>query len=436
MDMAGGIEHMTVRQYFWALPFLLISAAFVCGCLSKQESAQADCVVQMHQTEPEKNLTGIERTALANNRFALDLYRELARKGNNVFFSPWSLSSALAMTYEGARGSTSEEMRSVFYFSDNDSLRRESFSALDRRINANDSGYTLSTANALWVDSGLSLLDNYEALVHDTYLARADNLDFRTAPEEARQTINHWVKQKTAGKIVDLIPVGHVDSLTRLVLTNAIYFNGTWRKTFDPSLTRDEDFFTEDGRAVKVPMMRQDDDETRFNYLETGGLQVLEMPYAGGRLSVMILLPHDQDIASLERSLSSEDLDRWRDSLEERRVDVYLPRFKLKANYFLAEILADLGMPTAFSNMADFTGISPDRPLFISQVIHQAYVDVNEQGTEAAAATAVEMAECIGAVEEPEIPIFRADHPFLFLIVDDETGCILFLGRLSDPSQE
>jgi len=419
-----------------ALLFLLISTAFLCGCLSKPESAEADSVVQMHQMYPEKNLTGIELTALANNRFALNLYRELAGEGNNVFFSPWSLNSALAMTYEGARGNTSDEMRSVLYFSENDSFRRESFSTLDRRINANDSGYTLSTANALWVDSGLSLLDDYEALVKDTYQAQADNLDFRAAPEKARQTINHWVEQKTAGKIVDLIPAGHVDSLTRLVLTNAIYFNGTWMRTFDPSLTVDEDFLTEDGRAVKVPMMRQDDDETWFNYLEIGGLQVLEMPYAGGRLSVMILLPHDQDIASLERSLSSEDLDRWRDSLEERRVDVYLPRFKLKANYFLAEILADLGMPTAFSNMADFTGISPDRPLFISQVIHQAYVDVNEQGTEAAAATAVEMAEAAAGAEEPEIPVFRADHPFLFLIVDDETGCILFLGRVSDPNLE
>jgi len=419
-----------------ALLFLLISNVFVCGCLSKQESAQADSVVQMHQTEPEKNLTGIERTALANNRFALDLYRELAGEGNNVFFSPWSLSSALAMTYEGARGNTSDEMRSVLYFSENDSLRRESFSALDRKINANYSRYTLSTANALWVDGSFSLLDEYEMLVHDTYLARANNLDFRTAPEEARQTINHWVKQKTAGKIVDLIPAVHVDSLTRLVLTNAIYFNGIWMKTFDPSQTWDEGFFTEDGRAITVPMMRQDDDEAWFNYLETGGLQVLEMPYAGGRLSMMILLPHDQDIASLERSLSSEDLDRWRDSLEERRVDVYLPRFKLKSNYFLAESLADLGMPTAFSEMADFTGISPDRPLFISQVIHQAYVDVNEQGTEAAAATAVEMAEAAAGAEEPEIPVFRADHPFIFLIVDDETGCILFLGRVSDPKLE
>lgn len=427
---------MKARGLSWALLFLLISNAFVCGCLSKQESAEADSVVQMHQTDLEKNLTGIERTALANNRFALDLYRELAGEGDNVFFSPWSLSSALAMTYEGARGNTSDEMRSVLYFSENDSLRRESFSALDRKINANDSGYTLSTANALWVDGSFSLLDEYETLVHDTYQARANNLDFRAVPEVARQTINHWVEQKTAGKIVDLIPAGHVDSLTRLVLTNAIYFNGTWMKTFDPSQTRDEDFFTEDGRAVKVPMMRQDDEGAWFYYLETGGLQVLQMPYAGGRLSMMILLPHDQDIASLERTLSSEDLNQWRDSLEERRVDVYLPRFKLKANYFLPEILADLGMPTAFSEMADFTGISPDRPLFISQVIHQAYVDVNEQGTEAAAATAVITEASASGAEEPEIPVFRADHPFLILIADDETGCILFLGRVSDPSLE
>jgi serpin B len=370
-------------------------------------------------------------------------------------------------------------MASVLHLSENDSIRRESFSALDRRINANDSGYTLSTANALWVDGGFSLLEGYKTLVENTYHGRANNLDFRAAPEEARQTINDWVEQKTAGKITDLIPTDYVKSLTRLVLTNAIYFNGTWMKKFDQSLTMDEDFFTEDGRKVPVPMMRQANEKAWFNYLERRGLQVLEMPYAGGNLSMLILLPHDQDIASLERSLSSEELDQWRDSLVEQRVDVYMPRFKLKANYFLAEILSDLGMPTAFNNetadfsglspgrqlfinevihqayvdflaeilsdlgtptvfnneTADFSGSSPGRQLFISGVIHQAYVDVNEHGTEAAAATAVGMCDTSGGPWEPDVPVFRADHPFIFLILDDETGCILFLGRVSDPSK-
>lgn len=418
---------MTARRYTWALLWMLALSAFFCGCLSATEHPES-------RSDSQMDLMNIRETASANNCFALDIYRELAGEGENVFFSPWSLSSALTMTYEGARGNTAEEMASLLHLSGNDSIRRESFSALDRKINSNDSGYRLSTANALWVDDGFSLLDGYETLVENIYHGRANNLDFRAAPEEARQTINDWVEQKTAGKIKDLIPAGYVDSLTRLVLTNAIYFNGTWMNTFDQSLTMDEDFFTEDGRKVPVPMMRQADEGAWFNYLEGRGLQVLEMPYAGGNLSMLILLPHDQDITSLERSLSSEDLDQWRDNLEEQRVDVYMPRFKLKANYFLGEILADLGMPAAFSATADFSGISPGRQLFISEVIHQAYVDVNEQGTEAAAATAVCMAES-ASPEEPDVPVFRADHPFIFLILDDETGCILFLGRVSDPSK-
>ena len=419
---------MMRRPPSWVLPLLLLSSAVISGCLSMPESTKYASDVQMP-------LTDIGQTAVANNRFALDMYAQLASKDENLFFSPWSLNSALAMTSEGARGRTADEMHSVLHFSGNDSARRQAFSALDLRINANNSGYILSTANALWADRAFPLLGEYADLVNSYYHAKAVNVDFKGDPDDARKTINSWVEQRTAGKIKGLIPPGYVDSLTCLVLTNAIYFNGTWIKEFDRSLTRDEDFFTGEGKAVKVPMMRQLDEGSYFNYLETGDMQMLQMPYQGENLSLVILLPREQDIAPLERSLTVERLAQWRDGLQLRRVDVYIPKFKINANYFLAENFTNLGMPTAFAEMADFSGISPGRELFISEVIHQAYVDVNEEGTEAAAATAVCVAESASPLPEEKVMEFRADHPFLFLIQDRVTGCILFLGKVNDPGK-
>ncbi len=430
----------------WALLFLLVSSVLLCGCLSIPDETGSEAVVENHLTDAEEmkgveqitdagDMTDAKMIAIANNRFALDMYRDVAGRDENVFFSPWSLNSALAMTYEGARGKTADEMRSVLYFSGNDSLRRQSFSSLDRRINANDSGYVLSTANALWVDDDFPLEGDYEDVVIDYYHATAENLDFSGAPDGARQIINQWVEEKTAYKIEELVPPGYIVPLTRLVLTNAIYFNGTWVNQFDGSLTDDEDFFTADGGTVSVPMMRQLDEYVQFDYLETRDMQMLQMPYEGGKLSMTILLPKGHDLASLERLLSVEKLDQWRKDQEEgARVDVYIPKFKIRANYFLKDNLTNMGMPTSFTEMADFSGICPGRDLFIDEVIHQAYVNVNEAGTEAAAATEVGIAECPPGLLAEEVPVFRADHPFLFMIEDEETGCILFLGRVSDPS--
>lgn len=386
------------------------------------------------QSEPsvEVNMTDTKQIAIASNRFALDMYRELAGKDENLFISPWSLNTALAMTYEGARGKTAEEMRSVLHLSGDESVRRQSFSSLEKRFNASESGYILTSANALWVDNNFSLLDGYRDLIDSVYHARAMNLDFVGASDESRKIINTWVEQKTSQKIKDLIPPHYIDSLTCLVLTNAIYFKGTWVKEFNKSQTRDENFHTSDGRIVTVPMMMRLGKDAKFNYLETEDMQILQMPYRGENLSMMILLPKEHDLTRLESSLSVEKLAQWRKGLELRHIDVYLPKFKIDAKYFLAENLQNLGMPTAFAN-ADFSGINAGGGLFISAVIHQAYVDVNEEGTEAAAATAVIMSRSI--MMGPRTPVFRADHPFIFMIQDEETGCILFLGRLSDPGK-
>jgi serpin B len=407
-----------------ALISLLVTSVFLCGCFSAPEDQKPESSVQMH-------LTDIEQTAIASNRFAVDMYRELAGKDENVFFSPWSLNTALAMTYEGARGKTAEEMRSVLHFSGNESARRQSFSSLDRRINANESGYTLSTASALWVDSNFSLLDDYANLVDHDYHAKTMNLNFKVASDDARRTINSWVEQKTSHKIKELIPPGNIDPSTRLILTNAVYFKGKWANEFDRIQTWDEKFITGDGRTVMVPMMRQLDEDIQFDYLETEDMQMLQMPYLGENLSLVILLPKERAISQVESSLNGEKLAQWRKRLELQHVDVYIPKFKIDASYILAENLTNLGMSNAFASRADFSGISARRELFISEVVHQAYVAVNEDGTEAAAATAVTTETAIP--QGPKTPVFRADHPFIFMIQDNETGCILFLGRVSDP---
>ena len=419
---------MTSRLFSWALHFLLISSVFFCGCLSDTERDGSGSNIQMHLTE-------IEQTAIDNNRFALDMYRELAGKEENVFFSPWSLNSALSMTYEGARDETAEEIRSVLHFSENVTLEGSYLSALDKRINDNNLGFILSTANAIWVDKDISLIKEYADVVEGYYHSKADNVDFKDTPDDARQTINTWVEQKTADKIKDLIPPNYVDHLTRLVLTNAIYFKGAWVKEFDRTKTWNDIFITGDGRTVTVPMMKRLDEEARFNYLEKRDMQMLQMQYKGENISLLILLPKEHDIVPLEKSLTVDKLDQWKRDLKEQRVDVYIPKFKINANYFLAKNLTKMGMPTAFAEMADLSGISTGKGLFISEVIHQAFIDVDEKGTEAAAATAVLTKEGLSQDTDQMAPIFRADHPFLFLIEDKETNCILFMGKFSDPSK-
>ncbi len=369
----------------------------------------------------------------ANNQFALDLYSKYKSEEGNVFFSPYSITTALAMTYEGANGQTAEEMRSVFYFPEDDNERRLGYADFYNEINKKDKEYKLSTANALWAQEDYQFLDDYFDVVEEYYGGKVTNLDFMKKAEESRIVINDWVEDKTNDKIKDLIPKGAIDPMTRLVLTNAIYFKGEWARQFNEDHTRDQDFKVALDNVIKVPMMQSTDDEAEFNYAESNDLQILELPYSGEDLSMLIFLPKDDDIKTFEDSITVEQLTKWKNDLREQRVDVFIPRFKFETKYFMADTLKEMGMPTAFSGAADFSGMTGKRDLFISAVIHQAFVEVNEEGTEAAAATAVIMKEL--AIAEPEpIPTFRADHPFVFMIQEKETGSILFMGRVSDPS--
>lgn len=369
----------------------------------------------------------------ANNQFAFDLYSKYSSEEGNIFFSPYSISSALAMTYEGARGQTADEIQSVFYFPE-DTIRQEGYASLNQEINKKNKEYELNMANALWAENDFEFLDSYFDLINKYYDGKVTNLDFKSNAEKSRLTINRWIEEKTKNKIKDLIPSGSIDSLTRLILTNAIYFKGEWVKQFNEEDTRDLDFRLDSDEIVKIPIMKRIDDEAIFNYMENNKLQMLEMPYSGEELSMLLLLPKDGDIESLGTNI--EDLDNWKNKLEEQRVNIYIPRFKFETKYFMNNTLSEIGMPLAFSNSADFSGMTGIKDLIISQVIHQAFVEVNEEGTEAAAATAVIMSlGSVGPSIGHKIPVFRADHPFIFIIQQKNSGNILFMGRVSDPRE-
>ena len=373
---------------------------------------------------------GVQGAANSNNRFAFDLYSELNKGSGNIFVSPWSISTALAMAYEGARGETAEQMRKVFYFNPDDADRRASFASMHNILNPENPDYLLSTANALWVQESYPLLEEYKETVRNYYAGESTNVDFEGATEESRKTINSWVEEQTNDKIKDLFPAGSLDASTRLVLTNAIYFKGTWVKQFDKGDTRDMPFRVKQEGEVQVPMMSRTDREAEFGYLETDELRVLEMLYEGDDLSMLVLLPRADDISPLENSLSATQLEGWRNQLLEQRVDAYIPKFTFETKYFMSNTLSEMGMPLAFSEAADLSGMDGTTKLFIQAVIHQAFVDVNEEGTEAAAATGVSVAQ---ESMPPPVPVFRADHPFIFIIQERETGNILFLGKVVNP---
>jgi len=274
-------------------------------------------------------------------------------------------------------------------------------------------------------------LDEYTSLIEQYYAGKITNLDFKKEAEKSRKIINNWVEDQTNNQIKDLIPPRVLNPRTRLVLTNAIYFKGTWLKQFDKKNTKEQDFRISPGDTVKVPMMSLTGEETEFNYAKTEELQILELPYDGEELSMLILLPKEDDLNPLEKSLDAEKLIEWKNMLRKQEIDVYMPKFTFETKYLLPETLKAMGMPTAFSMAADFSGMDGTRKLFISNVIHQAFVEVNEEGTEAAAATAVVM-EITSVGSDPR-NMFRADHPFIFIIQQKDSGNILFLGRVTNP---
>ena len=370
-----------------------------------------------------------QEVVAGNTAFATDLYAKLKNEKGNLFFSPYSISTALAMTLAGARGNTAQQMTNVLHFAVPQDRIHPAFAGLEAELNAiqRKGKVQLSVANSLWPQKGDPFLPEYVGLLKRYYGTSVTPLDYVRASETARNTINDWVEKKTNRKITDLIKPGILDSLTRLVLANAIYFKGNWVSQFDPKETTDRRFHVAPDKDTKCQSMSR---EGTYAYAETPDMQVLELPYAGGDLSMIVLLPRKTDgISVLEGELTAAKLAKWMKALREREVMVLLPKFKLTCEFGLKKTLTAMGMTDAFNDKADFSGMDGTHFLFISAVVHKAFVDVNEEGTEAAAATAVEETQGI-----PMMPVFRADHPFVFLIRDKHNGSILFLGRVTDPN--
>jgi serpin B len=367
----------------------------------------------------------------ASNSFALNLYSQFRDGDANMFFSPLSISNVGAMLYEGAHNNTADQILDVFGFPKGNKERRSFFAELHQRLNASGRPYTLRTANALWAEKTYRFLKEYVDTIKNYYGGEARNIDFVNDTEGSTNLINDWVDSKTEHRITDMFGPGSLNKLTRLILTNAIYFKGDWARQFDKSYTNDENFYVKPDKAVKVPMMNMLSDSFYFRYAEDERMQVLEMPYKGNDLSMLVFLPKKNDLRGMEESIDSKKLMDLRRRMHGQKVNIWMPKFELKTSYNLNSTLKDMGMSLPFGISADFSGMDGTHDLYVDQMKHNAFVRVDEEGTEAAAATGATM--LLRAVMEPQPKIFRADHPFMFTINECYSGNILFMGRVINP---
>ncbi|HUT36846.1 MAG TPA: serpin family protein [Planctomycetota bacterium] len=402
-----------------------LALAFGALCLT------LSCSATQEKAPPEAEMPLQEK---GEHAFALNLYAKLRKPGENLFFSPFSITTALAMTYAGARGNTAAQMAQACAFDLPPERLHAHFAALIADLTSKErkagTYYEFLVANALWGQQGFGFRKKFLDLVQASYGGGLRQVDF-AQPEASRQTINRWAAEQTGGKITGLIPGGVLSRDTVLVLTNAMYFKGKWAFPFNGPSTRDEPFTLLNGEKVSVPMMHQVQ-EISCKYTAGEDCQVLELPYKGREVAMVILLPKEADgLPAVEKSLTGNNMPKRLSALAPREVDVSLPRFTITRDFRLDETLKFLGMTDAFApGAADFTGMRAEGGIWIDAVLHKAFVEVNEVGTEAAAATAVEIMKS-EPMEQP--PIFRADHPFLFLIRDTKSGTVLFMGRVMNP---
>jgi len=384
----------------------------------------------------------VKSTVDGNTAFALNLYQTLKDRPGNLFFSPYSISTALAITYAGARGQTESEMAKVFHFNFAATNPPVAFAALDARMNRIQrwSRITLTTANSLWCQQDYRFTDPFLDLIHKFYRADARQVDFKHSATVAAREINGWVERETKGKLKDVIEPGQITELTRLVLCNAIYFKGKWQHQFEVSDTKPGAFHITTNETVTVPMMSQ---KAHFKLARSddSSVELVELPYSGTDLSMIILLPQVEylppdveqpGLPDLESKLTADNLRAWLTKLDQANLHetwVALPRFTTTQSFELAKELKSLGMPSAFNENADFSGMDGTTNLFVSDVIHKAFVEVNEAGTEATATTWVRVASRSMSGR------FIVDHPFIFLIRENGSGSILFIGRIVDPTK-
>ena len=386
---------------------------------------------------PQASAQDLDTLVLGNNAFAFDLYRALSEGEGNLFFSPFSVSQALAMTLAGARGETERQMRNTLHYELTQDRLHPTFNALDRELTSRGKGlegeenqfFRLNIANAIWGQQGYEFLPTFVDALAEHYGAGLRPLDFAGAPEDSRIRINDWVFDETEGKIEDLLQPGKVHRLTRLVLTNAIYFNASWSWPFDKRLTEERPFRLAGGETIMAPMMSETSDDF-YGFAESKGYQAVDVPYSLGEMSMTILLPDEGTFQEFEDSLNAEVLTRILDDIEIDYITLTMPLFEFESEFSLGETLARMGMPDAFGAHADFSGMTGNRGLSISKVVHKAFVSVDEKGTEAAAATGVMM--MLSLPGKDPIPV-TVDRPFIFFIRDTATGTVLFLGRVMNP---
>ena len=366
----------------------------------------------------------------ASTDFAINLYKNIVqqKENENLFFSPFSINTAIGMTYAGANAETKSQIASVFGYPLNDKNLHKQLGSLQNQLNQlNSKGIEISVANQLWADKEYKFRCRYTRGVKRAYKAPVKRVPFRVTPDECRLEINSWVEGETKNKIKNLLPEGSITDMTALVLTNAIYFKGQWNSKFDEKNTADGFFITPSKEKVECRMMNA---QQKYNLYQGNNIQLLELPYAGKEFSMLVLLPNQEvTLAEVEKELSAEKLNGYIDLLAESDVMVSLPKFKFEAEYKLKPFLSQMGMPIAFTDKADFTRMSKKPDLKIDEVYHKAFVEVSEEGTEAAAATAVVVVRKSFSVPTK----FEANRPFLFLIRENETGNILFMGRVVNP---
>jgi len=437
-----------VQQKIMRVLVIMVMLAAGCVGLSRTPAAGSDQMVKSKLTriaDPQIPPNEQSTLAAANRAFSADLYQKLRLQDGNLFFSPYSISLALAMTYAGARGDTAAQMAEALHFNLPPERLHQAFNALDQYlaglggpttppqptpVDSNGQVFQLSIANAVWGQQGHSFLPAYLDLLAQNYGAGLRLADFAGSAEASRQAINNWVSQQTKDKIKDLFPQGSIDSSTRLALVNAIYFKASWQYAFFETGTQDGVFHLQDGSTVTVPMMSSNEAAT---YYEKGSdFQAVGLPYLGGKTMMVVVLPDEGKLAQFETGLDAAKLDSILNGLEGSHVDLTLPKFQLEASFAMPDTLKAMGMVDAFDGgKADFSGMDGQHDLFISTVVHKAFVSVDEKGTEAAAATGVAMAE--SAMINP--PTIKVDHPFLFFIYEQGSGTVLFAGRVMNPAK-
>lgn len=422
-----------MRRMFFTCLAVAAAAVLASGCRSPRSDPQS-------HPEPAQRLdpaahARVRTLSAGTDGFAIDLYQLLSRQPGNLILSPFSIQAALCMTYAGAAGGTAGEMRKTLRLS----LPADSVHAVYRSLledlaaRSQEGDCRLEIANRLWAHHDAHFLDHFLRTTRENYGAEAERLDFESDPESARKAINRWVSDRTEGLIAELFAPGTIDQMTRLALTNAIYFKGLWAVPFEPKATRDETFHLTRSDSVTAPTMVR---QGHYRYAHHDGVSVVELPYKGENLSLVALLPDSVDgVSALEGALTSDALRSWLSLSGTEELVLHVPRFRATSGFRLEDALAALGMPSAFDlATADFSGMTGERDLCIGAVVHKAFVEVNEEGTEAVAATGVHLKSWGGVLVHENEPIdLRLDHPFLYVIRDKTTDSILFLGRVVNP---